>query len=387
MKKLLFIAFNNFSNLHFGPTAKVLSQCRAFESHGYSVELLGRIGSDTAIIKDSENYKVISQHRTLINNVRARNFIDKHNQIVDIKKYIKNREYDACYIRYDFSDSDFISLLRVLKKHCKKIILELPTYPYEQENKYGIMSKVRMFIDKHYRKHLHKYLDAIVTFYGDHKTIFGVPVIVVPNGFDFSRMELVKEELHDDAIHIVAISAMREWHGYERMIEGLNEYYSSASSEHRNFILHLVGDGREYGKYKALIEKYSLHDHIILEGAMYGEELDKLYEKCALGIDSLARHRSGISVLSSLKSREYGAKGIPFINSCKIDIIDEDFPYLLSVPADETPVDITAVEKFCDRCYPCGKSRTETAGEIRSYIEARSGMQQTMKKVVDYFNR
>lgn len=387
MKKLLFIAFNNFSNLHFGPTAKVFSQCRAFEAHGFSVELIGRIGSDTALIKDSENYEITVWHKTAINNVRVRNLIDKHSQIADIKGYIKNKNYDACYIRYDFSDRDFISLLKLLKVHCKKIVLELPTYPYDEENKYGIGSKVRIAVDKIYRKQLHKYLDAIVTFYGEHKEILGVPAIVVPNGFDFSRMELVKEMLPDDVTHIVAVSAMREWHGYERMIEGMRNYYEDTSVRRRNFILHLVGEGREYGKYKALIDEYKLHDHVILEGAMFGEKLDRLYEKCAIGVDSLARHRTGVEVLSSLKSREYGAKGIPFINSCKVDIIDDEFPYMLRVPADESPVDMAAVEAFCDRCNLQGKARFETAAKIRSYVETKSGMKQTLTKVVDFINR
>lgn len=387
VKKLLFIAFNNFSNLHFGPTAKVFSQCRAFEAHGFDVELLGRIGSDTAIINDAENYRVTVRHKPVINNVRARNLIDKHVQIKDIKQHIKNKSYDACYIRYDFSDGDFISLLKMLRKRCKKIVLELPTYPYDEENKYGIGSKVRIAVDKIYRKQLHKYLDAIVTFYGEHKEILGVPAIVIPNGFDFSRMELVKEKLPDDVTHIVAVSAMREWHGYERMIEGMHNYYADNSIEHRNFILHLVGEGREYGKYKALIDEYKLHGHVLLEGAMFGEKLDALYEKCAIGVDSLARHRTGVDVLSSLKSREYGAKGIPFINSCKVDIIDDDFPYMLRVPADESPVDMTAVDAFCDRCNLQGDMRFETAEAIRSYVEAKSGMKQTLTKVVDFINR
>ena len=86
MKKILFIAFNNFSNLHFGPTAKVFSQCRAFEALGYDVELLGRIGSDTALIKDDRNYKIITKHNVLINHVRARNIIDKQYQINEKKK-------------------------------------------------------------------------------------------------------------------------------------------------------------------------------------------------------------------------------------------------------------------------------------------------------------
>ena len=42
--KLLYIAFKDFSNLHFGANAKVLSQCRAFEEYGYEVELIGRKG-------------------------------------------------------------------------------------------------------------------------------------------------------------------------------------------------------------------------------------------------------------------------------------------------------------------------------------------------------
>ena len=119
-----------------------------------------------------------------------------------------------------------------------------------------------------------------------------------------------------------------------------------------------------------------------MEGAMHGEALDALYETCALGIDSLARHRSGIHVLSSLKSREYGAKGLPMINSCKIDIFEDGFPYLLRVPADESPVDMQAVIAFYDRCFCTGKSRTEVGREIRDYVEARSGMKQTLEAVV-----
>lgn len=49
-KKLLYIAFKDFSNLHFGANAKVLSQCRAFEEYGYAVDLIGRNGGDTVLI-------------------------------------------------------------------------------------------------------------------------------------------------------------------------------------------------------------------------------------------------------------------------------------------------------------------------------------------------
>ena len=377
--KLLYIAFKDFSNLHFGANAKVLSQCKAFEEYGYEVELIGRKGTDTVVITSEDEIKTIFHGKGATYNQKIQNLCAKHNQMVAVCRYVKEKKYDACYIRYDFSDAYFIKMLKGVRTRCKKIVLELPTYPYEAENSIGLLNKIKMQIDFHYRKQLKKYIDFIVTFYTGYKELFGVPVEVIPNGFDFSTMKLVHSELPDDAIHIIAVSSMREWHGYERMIEGLHNYYSGNGNA--NFILHLVGNGREYGKYKELVEKYALQKHVIMEGAMHGEPLNALYEKCALGVDSLARHRSGIHVLSSLKSREYGAKGIPMINSCKIDIIDDDFPYLLLVPADESPIDMRSVEEFYHRCFD-SQNRLEIARSIRDYISRKSSMKATLSAVV-----
>ena len=243
---------------------------------------------------------------------------------------------------------------------------------------------MKLAVDVYYRKQLHNYVDYISTFYGGNETIFGIPTIVIPNGFDFSTMSLVHEELPSDAVHIVAVSSMREWHGYERFLAGMKNYYQQDGK--RKIMLHLVGKGREYPKYESLTEEYHLSPYVVFHGAMHGETLDAVYEKCAIGIDSLARHRSGIHTLSSLKSREYGAKGIPMINSCKIDILEDDFPYLLRVPADESPIDMEQVLAFYDRLYGEGRSRVQVGKEIRSYIEARSGMRETLRRVVETLN-
>lgn len=383
-KKLLYIAFKDFSNLHFGANAKVLSQCRAFEEYGYEVELIGRKGTDTVLISTNGNTKTIQKVKYKISNHRFQNLLAKYIQIKNIKGYVTGKKYDACYIRYDFSDANFISMLKVINRVCNKIALELPTYPYEGENSIGILNKLKMSIDSYYRKKLKRYISFIVTFYSGYENLFGIPVLVIPNGFDFSTMQMVTSPLPEDAIHIIAVSSMREWHGYERMIEGIRNYYADKAAGKENFILHLVGNGREYEKYKTLVEIYRLQEHVILEGPMHGKKLDKLYEKCALGVDSLARHRSGIKVLSSLKSREYGAKGIPIINSCKIDIIEDDFSYLLRVPEDETPIDINDIGLYYNRCF-FNRTREEVANEIRAYIEQRSDMKITLYEVVKKF--
>lgn len=386
LKRLLYIAFTDLANLHFGVNAKVLSQCRAFSEYGYEVTLIGRNGPGTVVMKHGDTMEYISRYNGKIKNARLQSLRGKQRQYADIRRYIQGKQFDACYIRYDFSDPGFIGLLKELQKCCKKIALELPTYPYEQENQFDVLSRLKIWVDRLFRTKLHRYIDFIVTFYAGYEKLFGIPVLVIPNGFDFSTFALAEQEPPQDGIHIIAVSSMREWHGYERIIEGMKAYYQELGSEGRNVILHLVGNGREYGKYKSLVEKDGLQAHVIMEGALHGEALDALYEKCAMGLDSLARHRSGIDVLSSLKSREYGAKGLAIINSCKIDIIDDDFPYLLRVPADETPVNMKDVISFYDRCFARGKSRQEIGREIRSYVEARSGMKQTLADVVALFD-
>ena len=382
MKRLLYIAFNNSENVLYGVQAKIQSQCKAFREHGYEVELIERAGASTVLMHPDGQKTPIKERRTLISNYYLRSVLDKQYQIRDIETYLKGKTYDACYIRYDFSDPGFTGLLKNLKNVCEKIAVEFPTYPYDEENSATFLSRMKLSVDIHFRKQLKEYVDFIVTFYDGYKEIFGIPTVVIPNGFDFSTFSLVQNELKDDIIHIIAVSSMREWHGYERIIEGMKNYYVENAEGKRNIVLHLVGNGREYAKYKALIDEYELQDHIIMEGAMHGKQLDDLYEISALGIDSLARHRSGIDVLSSLKSREYGAKGIPMINSCKIDVIDDDFPYLLRVPADESPIDVQQIVEFYDKCYNNGLSRIEMGKRIRSYMEARSGMTSTIREVV-----
>ena len=380
MKNMLYIAFNNTENTLFGVQAKILSQSRAFRAHGYHVDLIERRGAGTIIMTDDEIPADIRKRRALISSYYVRSVLDKQYQMRDIANYIDGKKYDACYIRYDFSDPGFIRLLKALRRVCGKIVLEFPTYPYDEENKKTFLSRLKLGVDIHYRKELHKYVDYVTTFYAGNETIFEIPVIVIPNGFDFSTMDLVKEELPTDVLHIIAVSSMREWHGYERFLEGMKNYYQAGRT--RKMVLHLVGNGRECPKYKTLVSEYGLQEHVVFEGAMHGAELDAVYERCAIGIDSLARHRSGIDVLSSLKSREYGAKGIPMINSCKIDILEEDFPYLLRVPADESPINMDEVFDFYDRVLGNGRSRLEIGEEVRSYIEAKSGMTETLKAVV-----
>lgn len=91
-------------------------------------------------------------------------------------------------------------------------------------------------------------------------------------------------------------------------------------------------------------------------------------------IGSLGRHRSGITVIKTLKNREYATRGIPFIYSEQ----DSDFdhqPYVLKAPADESPIDIQQIIDFLNNF-------SMQPENIRKTVESLQWKYQ-MQKVVD----
>ena len=376
--QILYVAFKDFSKLHFGASKKVLKECAAFEAAGHTVTLIGREGDRVVTLTtDGRSTPIAPIPRNPVGKLQP--LTDKNTQMATVARYVADKAFDFCYIRYDLCTGKFLSMLRAVRRVCPRIFLEIPTYPYDREYS-GRLNRLRLWYDGVTARKLCRYVDRVVTFYPvPDGQIFGIPCLIVPNGFDFSEVSLIREDAVPEDIHIAAVSSMREWHGYERMLTGMYRYYTDHGE--RAVYLHLVGDGRECGKYRELTARYGLEERVVFHGALHSEALDALLESCTLGVDSLARHRTGIAVLSSLKSREYGAKGIPFINSCAIDIIDDTFPYMLQVPADESPVDIRQVVEYYDRIFAAG-SRLQVAQAVRAYIEVRSDMHAVMRQVL-----
>ena len=123
-----------------------------------------------------------------------------------------------------------------------------------------------------------------------------------------------------------------------------------------------------------LIDKYGIGEHVIFHGQLFGDELNKVFNQCCFAIGSLARHRSGITVIKTLKNREYSTRGIPFIYSEQ----DSDFdnqPYILKATPDESPVDMQQILDFIS-------NNIFNPQDIRKTVEHLSWKNQ-MKRVID----
>ena len=291
--------------------------------------------------------------------------------------------YDGLYHRHVNTDFQMLKLFCEIKKQNPKfkIILELPTYPYDGERKKGLL----YYRDRHYRKQLKKYADRIVIF-DQHKDVWGVPAIQTCNGIDLSGLRIKKQEQRTDTFDICMVADFEYWHGADRLLRGLLAYYANGGRE--NIRLHFVGgvsNTRILEKYKQAASHRLIRHKVFFYGNLEGEELDHIYDICHLAAASLGRHRTGVFLSSEIKTREYMGKGIPFIYSTEIDVFREshvDFAY--QIPADDSPVDLNEVTAFYKRLLD-GYKPDQLSREIRQFARDKVSMNQAMKPIAEYF--
>jgi len=127
-------------------------------------------------------------------------------------------------------------------------------------------------------------------------------------------------------------------------------------------------------EFRKIIADNHMESYIIIYGKKHGKELDEIFNLCDFGIGSLGRHRAGIQKIKTLKNREYAARGIPFVYS-ETDSDFDERPYVLKLPADETPADIRQIIAFY-------RQLSITAQEIRDSIKDLSWKHQ-MNQVIN----
>lgn len=263
-----------------------------------------------------------------------------------ITEYARREKVDFVYIRSFHNANPFtLRMVSCLKRNGAKVVMEIPTYPYDQEYISRSM-KLELAIDRCFRHQLAKKLDGIVTF-SNVETIFGGRTIRISNGIDFDAIPL-KRSKNDTSheLHLIGVAEVHYWHGFDRLVNGLAEYYRT-NPEYKVYF-HIVGPlagEREREDILPVIRNNHLESYVILHGPLHGNELDAQFEKADFAIGSLGRHRSGITNIKTLKNREYAARGIAFVYS----ETDEDFdtmPYVWKATPDDTSINISKLIEF-----------------------------------------
>lgn len=374
--KILYFLFHGFSE-HSGISKKIHYQIKGMQELGYHVDVC-------SYGFDDKGNRVRMINKNIIQNFGKSKLapLGGRTDFSAVIQYVFQNKIDIIYIRSFHNAHPFtIKLFRKLKAAGIKIAMEIPTYPYDQEYEgFPFISRLGNKIDQLYRNRLASLTDAIVTF-SDEKKIFGQRTIRISNGVDFDNIPIHNKIISaKESIHLIGVAEVHYWHGFDRLIAGLGEYFQHNPKTKVHF--HIVGgigpsemhDSVHAPGFHELIKKYNIHEYIHFHGPKHGNELDELFNQADFAIGSLGRHRSHIDKIKTLKNREYAARGIPFIYS----ETDEDFehmPYILKAPADESPIDINRLLDFY-------LNNHFDANEIRNSIKHLSWKEQ-MKKVLE----
>lgn len=369
LMNILFSAFIN-PERKSGVDKKIYGQIKAFEKLGHNVWYF-TFSDGKMILHNKENSEVLFS-------VSA-NSIGYYMALEKGVRYVCSRfDIDMVYIRRIFCTPFHLRTLSILKGKNIITVEELPTYPYDKLNKsYSDMTfRAAAMVDKICRGGFKKYLDYFVTYSAD-KEIFGVPCINLDNGIDLDNIKFSPTVFPENRIDLIAVSAMASWHGYERVIEGLKNYYSQPKDIKVYF--HLVGSGKEDANWQNLTAQYSLNEYVTFYGHRDGDELTEVFSHCQIGLGALGMYKANLFAGSPLKNREYMAMGKPFVYAhveTDPDLTDE---FCMEIPNDASAVDIDGIVEF----YKKVSAVEDISVKMNRFAQEHYGWDIQMKKVLN----
>jgi len=375
--RILFLVYHGFSEVS-GISKKIHYQVKGLRENGYEVHLCYYDFDSRGHRCRFVDGEVIKDYgKGIFAGLRQR--LD-YNCIYD---YCVQKGIDFVYARcFQNANPWLIRLFKRLKNLGIKTVTEIPTYPYDQEFVgFPFITRMGLRIDQMFRNKLSEQMNAIVTF-SDADTIFGQRTIRISNGVDMDSIPLHNYKApEDNSIHLIGVAEVHYWHGFDRLIAGLGEYYNNINNP-RLVYFHIVGgvwksemyDSIHAHGFSELMDKYNIRDKVVFHGQLFGAELNKVFDLCCFAIGSLARHRSGITTIKTLKNREYATRGIPFIYSEQ----DSDFDgksYIIKAAPNESPIDISQIVDFIEKHQFCPSYIRQTVDDLSWKIQ--------MKKVID----
>lgn len=287
---------------------------------------------------------------------------------------------DYAYIRYQRTSPSFLWMLRALRRRNPSIVIvvEVPTWPYRQEEA-SLRERIYGLTDRFLSRFLRCYVDRIVTF-SQSANIMGIPTIRTDNGTDVFAVAPLTPPQDSRTLRILGLANLSFWHGYDRVLAGMDAYAKQGGD--RQVIFEVVGSGNELSRLKADTARFGLSSAVHFHGPLSGDALTEVMSRCHVAISSIGIHRVQNDT-STLKSREYCARGLPFV----LGHVDRDFvdsPFAFQVPANDTPLNIRELVAFFDTLkIQCPDYSTN----MRTFAEDRLTWDAKLHLVIDFLKK
>lgn len=286
---------------------------------------------------------------------RFKNSFDTKHIHSDLRKY----DFDRLFIRFHGSS---ISMFKMLNCFASKTYLYIPSNiisePFQERkhNKYySFLSWLIKWIDYFIFSFVFNYilylfilpkLKGTVVFTPEfakmieRKTLYRAKIIYNRDGVDIEKVKLRKYKPSDDVYKLVFLkgSAVQQpWAGLDRLIKSIN------ARPDLKFELYITG--------KIYDEENFNFPFVKLTGRLTNNELEELIDNVDIGVSNLANYMIGFNETTNLKSRDYFARGLPFIQANTMPDVDEYEikKYYLYIDNNDSLIDMNKVKDFIDR--------------------------------------
>lgn len=305
-----------------------------------------------------------------------------------LREFIKDNfnTTDIFYLRYPGASKDLYQIAKlygskIVSEHQSKEIEEIKSFknqfpfgfkpsklfswylyywkPIYDERKWGILFARRI-------KSIVTITDEIASYQKKKKC---EDVIVSSNGISVKNYQLRNIIPFSEPMKILFLkgtASLSEWNGFKRLIAAIDDGYADKI---RLIICGHVIEGE--------IPERSYIEH---KGYLGKEQLNLLFDEIHIGVSTLELYRKDLQEAAVLKTREYTARGLPFIYAyTDPDFNDSAKEFALQFPNDDSPIDIQEVIDFAQRVL----SDPEHPQKMRAYAEQYLDYEVKMRRLAE----
>lgn len=302
-----------------------------------------------------------------------------------IPKHIDTDGYDLLVLRYAGGDCSVLSPFFVNNR--EKIVTEHHTKEMDEAFTYATT-----FLQKALTLSMEKWLGPRMI--GKCRGLIGVtdeikeyelqraskpiPACTVPNGVLVQDIPFSKHASYDGTVlRLVCLAnAFEPWQGLDRVLAGLKNYTPRRPFVHLKVVGHVPD--------RVLKATGSINGHsnnkVDFLGRLYGSSLERVVEDAHMAFSSLAVFRKGMREACALKTREFIARGLPFVIGYRDPDLLENQEFFLPIAPDDSPVNMEEVVSFAERVL----TRKGVSESMRQYANERLDWKIKMQDMWDF---
>ena len=264
--------------------------------------------------------------------------------------------YDYIILRYPLADKSGVRFVKkfnvITEHHTDELSERLAKLRFKTSLKQKIISLLFYLQEKRYGKSMLQNCKGLISVTKEienrllTKTNCDVPSVVIPNGINVQKITQTGFKQFDGKqLDIVVLTAgsFSVWLGVDRLLKSLSAYKGSVK-----IMLHIVG----HIDHGLLSNTSCSFSNIKLYGIKTGTELNDIMKNMHVAVGTLTLFRNNMQEACSLKTREYTARGIPFVLAHKdadLSGVDSNFQFCLYYPNDGSLLDIDKLIDFVNR--------------------------------------